>query len=105
MLRVKRGRLYELRKNWLLCSVGKKPFKLSSRRESASHRLPSEEVQRLHEELDFIRRKAVVYRGRFNFAALAEETKKTIGHPFHRATLRAFALRHGYYHGLLEEKK
>lgn len=105
MLGVRRSRLYELRKRWLRCLVGKRPFELYGRRESAFHRLPGEEERWLHEEFAFIRRKAVVHRGRFNFAVLAEEAEKAFGHPFHRATLRAFALRHGYYQALPEEKK
>ena len=104
MLGVRRARPYELRKYWLHCLLGKRPFKLYSRQGSAFHRLPREEERWLREELDFIRRKAVVHRGRFNFAVLAEEAEKAFGHPFHRATLRAFALRHGYYHSLPEEK-
>lgn len=108
ILGVRRARLYELRKRWLLvrgCVLGKRSFELYGRRESAFHCLPGEEQRWLHEELAFIRRKAVVHRGRFNFAVLAEEAEKAFGHPFHRATLRAFALRHGYYHGRPEEKK
>ena len=46
-----------------------------------------------------------MHRARFNFAVVAEEAEKAFGHPFHRATLRAFALRHGYYHARPEEKE
>jgi hypothetical protein len=105
MLGVGRSRLYELRKRWLRCMLGKRSFDLYGRRESAFHCLPGEEERWLHEEFAFIRRKAVVHRDRFNFAVLAEEAEKAFGHPFHRATLRAFALRHGYYHARPEEKK
>jgi hypothetical protein len=59
----------------------------------------------LHEELVYIQRKAKLFRGRFNFAVLAEEAEKVFGYPFHRETLRYFALRHGYYHARPEEKK
>jgi hypothetical protein len=105
MLGVGRSRLYELRKRWLRCMLGKRSFELYGRRESAFHCLPGEEERWLHEEFSFIRRKAVVHRDRFNFAVLAEEAEKAFRHPFHRATLRAFALRHGYYHARPEEKK
>ena len=105
MLGVKRAQLYKLRKRWLRAVIGKRPFELYSRKESAFHRLPKEVEEWLHEELSFIRRKAKVYRGRFNFAVLAEEAQKAFGNPFHRETLRLFALRHGYYHGRPEEKK
>jgi len=56
-------------------------------------------------ELAFIREQAQFSRGRFNFAVLAEEAQKVFGHPFHRATFRLFALRHGSYHDRPEEKK
>jgi hypothetical protein len=105
MLGVRRARLYKLRKSWLQCVLGKQPFSLYGRRESAFHRLPAEQERWLREELAFIRREAQVYRGRFNFAVLPEEAEKVFGHPFHRATFRAFALRHGYYHARPEEKK
>lgn len=105
LLGLHRARLYELRERWLQCLIGEKPFPLYGRRESGFHRLPGEEERWLHEELAFIQRRAVVYRGRFNFAVLAEEAEKAFGHPFQRATLRAFALRHGYYHARPEEKQ
>lgn len=105
LLGVKRAQLYKLRKRWLQAVIGKRPFKLYSRQESAFHRLAKEVEDWLHEELSFIRRKAEVYRGRFNFAVLAEEAQKAFGLPFHRQTLRLFALRHGYYHARPEEKK
>lgn len=105
MLGLRRARLYELRERWLQCVIGKRPFDLYGRRENAFHCLPGEEERWLHEELAFIQRKSQVYRGRFNFAVLAEEAEKAFGHPFHRATLRYFALRYGYYHARPEEKK
>ena len=36
---------------------------------------------------------------------LAEEAEKVFNYSFHRATFRAFALRHGYYHARPDEKK
>ena len=69
------------------------------------HQLPEEEQRCLHQELDYIRRQAKVFRERFNFAVLAEEAAKRFGHPFHRATVRNFALRHHYYQAHQEKKK
>jgi hypothetical protein len=104
LLGIKRAQLYKLRQRWLQCLIGKKPFTLYSRKESAFHRLPEEVECWLHEELYFIQKKASVYRARFNFAVLAEEAQKVFGYRFHRETIRYFALRHGYYHALPEEK-
>ena len=105
LLGIKRAQLYKLRRRWLKCLIGKKPFTLYSRSESAFHRLPEEVEGWLHEELAFIQQKAKVYRGRFNFAVLAEEAQKVFGYRFHRETIRYFALRHGYYHARPEEKR
>jgi hypothetical protein len=104
LLGIKRAQLYKLPQRWLQCLIGKKPFLLYSRKESAFHRLPEDVEQWLHEELHFIQKKASVYRARFNFAVLAEEAQKVFGYPFHRETIRYFALRHGYYHAFPEEK-
>ena len=104
LLGIKRAQLYKLRQRWLQCLIGQKAFTLYSRKESAFHRLPEEVERWLHEELHFIQKKASVYRARFNFAVLAEEAQKVFGYPFHRETIRYFALRHGYYHALPEEK-
>ncbi len=105
LLGIKRAQLYKLRQRWLQSLIGKKPFALYSRRESAFHRLPDEVERWLHEELHFIQKKASVFRARFNFAVLAEEAQKAFGYPFHRETIRYFALRHGYYHARAEEKR
>jgi len=105
LLGVKRAQLYNLRRRWLRAVIGKKPFELYSRSGSVFHCLAKEVEEWLHEELSFIHRKAEVYRGRFNFAVLAEEAQKIFGQPFHRATFRLFALRHGYYQARPEEKE
>lgn len=97
--------LYKVRRRWLRCIIGHHPFTLYARKESAFHRLPEEVERWLHEELVYIQRHAEVFRGRFNFALLAEEAEKVFGHPFHRETLRYFALRYGYYHARPEEKR
>jgi len=60
MLEIRRAQLFKLRKRWLQCVLGKKPFLLYDRRESAFHRLPAEQERWLHEELTFIRWKAKV---------------------------------------------
>jgi len=105
LLGIRRAQLYKLRRRWLQAIIGGQPFRLYSRRESAFHRLEKEVEDWLHQELAFIRQQAQFSRGRFNFAVLAEEAQKVFGRPFHRATFRLFALRHGYYHGRPEEKK
>lgn len=105
LLDIKRARLYRLRQRWLECLVGHRAFSLYKRQESSFHRLPEEEESWLHQELEYIRRKAQVFRDRFNFAVLAEEGAKRFGHRFHRATIRSFALRHRYYQARPEEKK
>jgi hypothetical protein len=105
MLGIRRAQLYKLRRRWLRCVIGHHPFTLYARKESAFHRLPGDVEHWLHEELAYIQRRAQVFRGRFNFAVLAEEAQKAFGSPFHRETLRYFALRHGYYHARPEEKK
>jgi len=104
-LGIGRAQLYKLRRRWLRSVIGRHPFRLYARQENAFHRLPGEVERWLHEEFAYIQRKAKVFRGRFNFAVLAEEAQKTFGYPFHRETLRYFALRHGYYHARPEEKK
>ena len=105
LLGVKRARLYRLRQRWLENLVGNKSFSLYGRQNSCFHQLPEEEQHWLHQELDYIRRQAQVFRGRFNFAVLAEEAVKRLGHPFHRATIRSFALRNRYYQARQEEKR
>jgi hypothetical protein len=105
MLGVRRAQLYKLRRRWLRSVIGHHPFRLYARQESTFHRLPGEVERWLHEEMVYIQRRAKVFRGRFNFAVLAEEAQKAFGYPFHRETLRYFALRHGYYHARPEEKK
>jgi hypothetical protein len=105
LLGIRRAQLHKLRRRWLRCVIGGHPFALYARKESAFHRLPGDVERWLHEELAYIQRRAKVFRGRFNFAVLAEEAQKAFGYPFHRETLRYFALRHGYYHARPEEKK
>lgn len=103
LLGIGRSRLYELRRRWLL-SHRKRPFCLWRRRSSAFH-VWSEEVREwLDRELRYIRQEADLFRGRFNFAFLAEEAQRRFGRPFCRNSIRLYALRQGYYHALPEEK-
>jgi len=103
LLRVKRSRLHQLRKRWLLKNR-KNPFRLWRRANNAFHVLTEEVRQWLDKELQYIRQEADLFRGKFNFAFLAEEAEKQFGRPFCRNSLRLYALRSGYYHALPEEK-
>ncbi len=103
LLGIKRSRLHQLRKRWLLKNR-KNPFRLWRRTESTFHVLREDVRQWLDKELQYIRQEADLFRGKFNFAFLAEEAQKRFGHPFCRNSLRLYALRSGYYHALPEEK-
>lgn len=104
LLGIKRARLYRMRKNWLRCARRGEEFRLWNRQRSQFHRFPKEIQAWLHQELYYIRNEADIYRGRFNFAFLVELAQKEFGRSFDRSVLRRFALRHGYYHALPEEK-
>ena len=103
LLGLKRSRLHQLRKRWLLKNQ-KNPFRLWRRADNAFHVLTEQVRQWLDEELQYIRQEADLFRGKFNFAFLAEEAEKRFGRPFCRNSLRLYALRNGYYHALPEEK-
>jgi transposase InsO family protein len=103
LLGVKRGRLYQLRKRWLRGS-DKRPFALWRRDNSALHVMDREVREWLDQELRYIRHEADTFRGRFNFAFLAEQAQKHFNRPFHRNSFRLYALRNGYYHALPSEK-
>ncbi len=104
LLGIKRARLYKLRRRWLRCKLTGKRFFLWAREISEFHKFPEDVEEWLHKELRYIRAEADVYRGRFNFAFLAELAEKEFGRQFDRSVFRRFALRHGYYHALPEEK-
>lgn len=104
LLGVKRARLYKLRKRWLRSRIRGEEFLLWGRKDSRFHIFPEEVGGWLHKELKYIRTEADIYRGRFNFAFLAELAEKEFGRIFPRNSIRLFALRHGYYHALPEEK-
>jgi len=77
---------------------------LWQRRQNAFH-VPSAEVRQwLDEELRHIRQEADLFRGKFNFAFLAEQAEKRFHRSFSRNSLRLCALKSGYYHALPEEK-
>lgn len=103
-LGIKRARLYKLRKQWLKSRLRGEQFLLWNRKNSEFHRFPDDVQEWLHKELKYIRTEADVYRGRFNFAFLAEMAEREFHEEFHRNSIRLFALRHGYYHALPEEK-
>ena len=103
LLGVKRSRLHQIRKRWLLKNR-KRPFRLWQRVDNAFHVLTEEVRQWLDKELQYICQEADLFRGKFNFAFLAEEAEKRFGRPFCRNSLRLYALRSGYYHALPEEK-
>lgn len=104
LLGLKRARLYKLRERWLRSRMRGEEFNLWDRKESRFHAFPEEVRGWLHKELKYIRTEADVYRGRFNFAFLSELAEKEFERPFKRNSIRRFAIRHGYYHALPEEK-
>jgi transposase InsO family protein len=103
LLGIRRSRLHQLRRRWLLSSR-KKPFRLWRRAENAFHVISEEVKQWLDKELCYIQREAETFRGKFNFAFLAEEAEKRFHRPFCRNSLRLYALKNGYYHALPDEK-
>lgn len=103
LLGIKRSRLYQLRKRWLR-SNRKRPFSLWRRTESAFHVISSEVKGWLDKELKYIRQEANIFRGRFNFAFLAEEAGKRFNRHFNRNSIRLYALKRGYYQALPSEK-
>lgn len=104
LLQIGRTRLYEVRKSYLRATLREEPFELYRRSEGHLRGFPEEVAEFLHRELKYIRDKAKVYRGKFNFAFLAEEVHRQLGVKVERNSVRRFALRHGYYHMRPEEK-
>jgi transposase InsO family protein len=103
LLGVGRSRLHQLRRKWLL-SGKKRPFRLWQREENAFHVISAEVREWLDRELHYIQKEAETFRGKFNFAFLAEEAQKRFDRSFSRNSLRVYALKNGYYHALPEEK-
>jgi len=105
LLGIKRARLYKLRKRWLMVKMSGEEFKLWDRKENRFHKFPEEVEEWLHQEMNYIVNRADKFRGKFNFAFLAEMAEREFARVFHRNSIRLFALRHGYYHGLPGEKE
>lgn len=103
LLGIRRRRLHQLRKRYLR-SNKKMVFTLWERTKSDFHVISSEVKEWLDRELKYIRQEADTFRGKFNFAFLAEEAEKRFGRPFNRNSIRLYALKNGYYHALPEEK-
>jgi len=103
LLGIKRRRLHQLRGKWLK-SNRRRPFKLWQRADNTFHVISDEVKQWLDKELRYIRHEADTFRGKFNFAFLAEEAQKKFNRTFHRNSIRLYALREGYYHALSSEK-
>lgn len=104
LLGIKRARLYRMREGWLRCKARGEEFSLWNRKGSKFHKFSGEVEEWLHKELKYIRTEADLYRGIFNFAFLAEIAERQFQRGFQRNSIRLFALRHGYYHALPEEK-
>lgn len=103
LLRIKRSRLHQLRKRWLR-SGKKRSFSLWQRTENAFHVISPAVKEWLDKELRYICQEADTFRGKFNFAFLAEEAEKRFNRHFSRNSIRLYALRGGYYHALPSEK-
>jgi transposase InsO family protein len=103
LLGVERSRLHQLRKSWVKSSR-RRPFSLWRRAANTFHVLSPEVQQWLEAELRYIRQQADQFRGKFNFAFLAEEAEKKFHRTFNRNTFRLYALNRGYYHARPDEK-
>ncbi len=103
LLGIKRSRLHQLRRRWLR-SNKKGTFTLWQRVNNAFHIISPEVKEWLDKELEYIRYEADTFRGKFNFAFLAEEAEKRFHRAFSRNSIRLYALKNGYYHALPEEK-
>ena len=103
LLGIKRSRLHQLRKRWLR-SNKKRPFSLWQRANNAFHVISPGVKEWLDKELRYIRYEADTFRGKFNFAFLAEEAEKRFNRHFSRNSIRLYALKNGYYHALPSEK-
>jgi len=98
LLGVSKVQLYRLRKRYLTCQKEGKEFKLYKSENKTTRAFPKEVQDFLHKELDYISFYAEKFNKKFNFSFSAERAEKKLGYPFHRNSIRRFALRHGYYH-------
>lgn len=104
-LQVKRASLYKIRERWLKCVISNTNFKLNSSGQNQKRSLDGEIVQFLHTELSYIKKEALFYREKFNFAYLSEKIFDKFGHSIHRNTIRRFAIKEGYYEQTTQEKQ
>lgn len=93
LLGIKRTRLYGLRREWLRQRA---TWVLVAPRR-ARRGWPAEVEAWLHQECRYLRDEAVQYRGRFNFAVLAEAAHQRFGIELSRSGVRRWAVRRGYY--------
>src|SRR5437879_2899859 len=93
LLGLKRARLYELRREWLRQRA---TWALTSPRR-APRRWRPEITTWLHRECQYLQDEAVHYRGRFNFAVLAEAAHQRFGTILSRSGVRRWAIGQGYY--------
>lgn len=71
---------------------------------NALHVISADVKEWLDKELKYIRHEADTFRGKFNFAFLAEEAEKRFDRHFSRNSIRLYVLKNGYYHALPSEK-
>jgi len=93
LLGLKRSRFYELRREWLRQRA---TWALAAPRR-IGRRWSTEITTWLHQECQYLQDKAVHYRGRFNFAVLAEGAHQRFGKAVSRSGVRRWAIEQGYY--------
>jgi len=94
LLALGRSRLYELRRAWLR---QRPTWALAAPRRTARG-WSGEITEWLHQECRYLQSEAEHFRGRFNFAVLAEAAHRRFGRPLSRSGVRRWAIRQGYYH-------
>lgn len=104
LLRLKRARLYEIRKQWLRANFGE-AFKLHSSGQNSKRSLTDPVQEFLHSELSYLKEEAYHYRNKFNFAYLSEKVQKKFNTAIHRNSIRRFAIDNGYYEKSTQEKQ
>jgi hypothetical protein len=93
LLRLGRSRLYSLRREWLR---KRQTWALAAPRRTRRSWAPAV-TEWLHQECRYLQADAEHFRGRFNFAVLAEAGHRRFGRPLTRSGVRRWAIRHGYY--------
>ncbi len=94
VLGLKRTRLYELRREWLL---HRSTWALSAPHRTA-RRWSAPLTAWLHQECRYLQAQVAHGRGRFNFAVLAESAHQRFGVLPSDSGIRRWAIREGYYH-------